>query len=107
MPAFEDDDEPYTSEQRGGRALRTRSMSKQQDSQEPTQNSDQSTANAHPDDDDGEYFVVEKVLKYSPQKNQFLIKWLGYPGEDSWVPSGNLQYNMIARYIKQIRKPFP
>lgn len=69
-------------------------------------NSEVPTAYADPKDN-FEYYLVEKVLKYSSKKTEFLMKLLGNPGEESWVRRGNLQYNIIARYFKRVGETFP
>jgi len=52
-----------------------------------------------------EEYIAETILKarYSPQGTpQFLIKWVGYPMEEStWEPVANIPPELVDRYRQQ------
>jgi len=61
------------------------------------------------DDDDGE-FTVEAIVaaRGVGRKRQYKVKWLGYPGEDTWEPFHHLTHcaDIIAAFERS-RQPAP
>ena len=52
-------------------------------------------------DTEPERYVVDKILDYDAKEDRFLVKWLNYPGEDTYEPPGHLPYNLMARFFRK------
>ena len=52
-------------------------------------------------DTEPQRYVVDKIAAYDAEGERFLVKWLNYPGEDTYEPPGHLPYNLIVRFFKK------
>lgn len=54
------------------------------------------------DEDDEEYYEIEKILKKKVKENgevTYLIKWFGYDKEhDTWEPASGLPTELVDEY---------
>ena len=60
------------------------------------------------EDDDPEYHVVDKVVRYLPKEDKFVVRWAGYgPEDDTTEPPGHLHWNTIVQYFRTAKKNIP
>ena len=60
------------------------------------------------EDDSAEYHVVDRVIKYLPEEDKFLVRWAGYgPTDDTMEPPSHLRWNTMVQFFRSAKKKIP
>ena len=56
-------------------------------------------------EENAEHHVVDKIVRYLPSEDKFLVRWSGYgPEEDTMEPPEYLKWNTKVQFFKRTRK---